>query len=490
MGAMLDLFEWLLASAWPWIIAAIHLALTVGASAHVVLTKRDPRAAIGWVGIIWLTPIVGTLLYVMFGINRIRRKARKLRQTVGPRDSSAGIRPVPEEVVQRILGDEGEHLAPLATFVNRLAHVPLVDGNHITPLCGGTATYAAMLAAIDSAQHSVALLTYIFDNDSLGQQFVESLSKAQDRGCQVRVLIDSVGSRYTWPSIMHSLRQRAIRAATFNPTLIPGKLHYTNLRNHRKIMVVDGQRGFTGGMNLRAGHLCESGMKHPIEDMHFQIDGPVVGHLRDTFAEDWEFSTGEVLDGPTWNPVLRPCGQSLCRGIADGPDIEHDKIRLTMLGAIACARQSIEIVTPYFLPEQPMIGALNVAAMRGVAVHIILPEHGNLKLVQWASTAQLWQVLERGCRVWLSPQPFDHTKLMVVDGAWIFVGSANWDARSLRLNFEFNVECYDRDLAGQLAAIIHDKRSRSRETSLAEVDARPPWMRLRDGFCRLALPYL
>jgi len=161
-----------------------------------------------------------------------------------------------------------------------------------------------------------------------------------------------------------------------------------------------------------------------------------------------------------------------------------------MLGAIGCARQSIEIVTPYFLPEQPMITALNVAAMRGVAVHIILPEQGNLTLVQWASTAQLWQILERGCRVWLSPRPFDHTKLMVVDGAWSFVGSANWDARSLRLNFEFNVECYDRDLAGQLAAIIHGKRSRSRETSLAEVDARPLWMRLRDGFSRLALPYL
>jgi cardiolipin synthase len=319
---------------------------------------------------------------------------------------------------------------------------------------------------------------------------VDALGRAQDRGCEVRVLIDSVGARYTWPSIVHSLRKRGIRSATFNPTLIPGKLHYTNLRNHRKIMVVDGRVGFTGGMNIREGHLCKPGMKYPVEDMHFQIEGPVVGHLRDTFAEDWEFSTGEVLDEAVWSPRLPAHGQSLCRGIADGPDIEHDKIRLAILGAIGCARQSVEIVTPYFLPEQPMITALNVAAMRGVAVHIILPEHGNLVLVQWACMAQLWQVLQRGCRVWLSPRPFDHTKLMVVDGAWSFIGSANWDARSLRLNFEFNVECYDRDLAAQLAAIIHSKRSRARETSLAEVDSRPMWKRLRDGFCRLALPYL
>ncbi len=487
---MLDFLEWFLKSAWPWIIAAIHLGLMLGASAHVVLTKRDPRAAIGWIGIVWLAPIVGTLIYLVFGINRIRRKARALRKGVGQRDSSPGNRSVPDDVIHRILGEESQQLAPLAGFVNRLTQERLVDGNHITPLCGGQATYAAMLAAIDSAQRSVALLTYIFDNDSVGQTFVEALARAKERGCEVRVLIDSVGTRYTWPTIMHALRSRDIRAAAFNPTLIPGKLHYTNLRNHRKITVIDGQIGFTGGMNLRAGHLCEPGTKHPVEDMHFQIEGPVVAHLRDTFAEDWEYSTGEALDGPLWNPPLRPSGQSVCRGIADGPDIEHDKIRLTIMGAIGCARQSVEIVTPYFLPEQPMINALNVAAMRGVAVHIILPEQGNLALVQWACMAQLWQILQRGCRVWLSPQPFDHTKLMVVDGAWSLIGSANWDPRSLRLNFEFNVECYDRDLAGQLAAIVHGKRARSREISLADVDGRPLWMRLRDGVCRLALPYL
>jgi cardiolipin synthase len=487
---MLDFLEWFFASLWPWIIGVVHFCLVLGVSANVVLTKRDPRAAIGWIGVIWLTPIVGSILYLVFGINRIQRKARALRKGVGQRDSSPGARRVPDDVLRRALGEDSQHLAPLVGFVDRLAGVPLVDGNHLTPLCGGQATYAAMLAAIESAQSSIALLTYIFDNDALGQRFVEALAKAKDRGCEVRVLIDSVGARYTWPSILHTLASRGIRAATFNPTLIPGKLHYTNLRNHRKIMVIDGRIGFTGGINIRSGHLCEAGTRHPVEDMHFQLEGPVVAHLRDTFAEDWEYSTGEALAGAAWHPPLRAASESLCRGIADGPDIEHDKIRLTMLGAIGCARQSVEIVTPYFLPEQPMINALNVAAMRGVAVHIILPEHSNLMLVQWACMAQLWQILQRGCRVWLSPQPFDHTKLMVVDGTWSFVGSANWDPRSLRLNFEFNVECYDRDFAGQLAAVIHGKRSRSREITLADVDGRPLWMRIRDGVCRLFLPYL
>jgi cardiolipin synthase len=489
---MTDFFVWFFSTIWPWVLGGIHIFLTLVASAHVVLTKRDSRAALGWVGIIWLTPILGTLLYTTFGINRIRRKARALRRghSHGLRDSSAGVRPVRDDVVRQLLGEESEHLLALTSYVSRLTNLPLLDGNKIQPLCGGQATYAAMLAAIEAAERSIALEIYIFDNDAIGRQFADALGRAKDRGCQVRVLIDDVGARYTWPSIKGRLRELGVPVATFNPTLIPGKLHYTNLRNHRKIMVVDGRVGFTGGMNIRQGHLCETEFKHPVEDIHFQIDGPVVAHLRDTFAADWEYSTGEVIEGPTWLPLLEPCGQSLCRGIADGPDLEHDKMRLTILGAIGCAQHSVEIVTPYFLPEQPLITALNVASMRGVAVHIILPERGNLALVQWASMAQLWQVLQRGCRVWLSPRPFDHTKLMVVDGVWSLIGSANWDPRSLRLNFEFNVECYDRELAGQLAAIIHSKRSKARETSLEQVDARPLWMRLRDGVCRLAVPYL
>jgi cardiolipin synthase len=484
---MEEFVHWFFSAVWPWVLVLVHSLLVVIASAHVVLTKRDSRSALGWVGIIWLTPLIGTVLYVMFGVNRIHRKAKTLLS--GTR-SRRGPRPVSDETLHKVLGEGVLHLAPLARLVGNLTNLPLLDGNRVTGFSGGKATYDAMLAAIDGAHESVALMTYIFDNDALGSRFVEALAAAKERGVEVRVLIDDVGARYTIPSIIHKLRKRGVRCDTFLPTLIPGKLHYTNLRNHRKILVVDGRVGFTGGMNIRVGHLCEPGCRHPVEDLHFQIDGPVVAHLRETFAFDWEFASGEHLDGARWFPRLEPRGETLCRGISGGPDQESDNLRLTILGAIGCARDRIDIITPYFLPELPMITALNVAAMRGVAVNIILPEKGNLSLVQWASTAQLWQVLERGCRVWLTPPPFDHAKVMIVDGAWSFIGSANWDSRSLRLNFEFNVECYDPEFAATLGVLVQKRQAASREITLAEVDARPIWMRLRDGVCRLALPYL
>lgn len=474
---------------WPYLFGTAHFVVMAVASAHVVLTKRDNRAATGWVGIILLTPFLGAILYFMFGVNRIHRRAKTLKKRRG-KGTPISRSHCSQDAITRVLGTSNERLSRLPEFVHKATDLPLLEGNRLIPLTSGDEAYQDMLAAIDGAKSSVGLETYIFDNDAAGDLFVAALRHAHERGVEVRVLIDDVGTRYTWPSVKRKLRAAQIPFNTFLPTLIPWKLHYTNLRNHRKIMVVDGRIGFTGGMNIRASGMESYAGKHPLQDLHFRVEGPVVAQLQETFVDDWEFSTGEHLTGKDWFPIIAPRGSALARGIGDGPDIAHDKVRLTILGAIGCATHSLHIVTPYFLPDQPLISALNVAAMRGVDVNIFIPLKNNLLLVQWASMAQLWQVLQRGCKVWLTPPPFDHTKLMVVDDVWSFVGSANWDARSLRLNFEFNVECYDRDLAESLNKIVRAKMAVSRQTSLEEVDSRPMPIRLRDGVARLAAPYL
>jgi cardiolipin synthase len=224
--------------------------------------------------------------------------------------------------------------------------------------------------------------------------------------------------------------------------------------------------------------------------MHFRVKGPIVAQLQEAFADDWMFTTGEALRGELWFPEPHKSGPVLSRAVIDGPDEDFEKLRWTLLGALAIARYSVQIVTPYFLPDPAVVSALNLAAMRGVKVDILLPSRSNLPFVQWASRAMWWQVLEHGCRIWLTPPPFDHSKLMLVDGCWVLLGSANWDARSLRLNFELNVECYDVELARKLERILETKRVGGELVTLADVDGRSVPARLRDGLARLLTPYL
>lgn len=478
-----------LAGFWPLVVGVLSTLLALITSLNAVLHKRDERATIGWVGLIWLAPILGPVLYLLLGINRIERRATELRQDwprLHPLNPDTGDRPVDAEQLAQL----DRRMFTLIKVVDRVANRPLSSGNRVVALCNGDAAYPAMLAAIQEAQTSVVLSTYIFDNDSAGQRFTQALAHAHQRGVQVRVLVDGVGARYSWPSIRRQLHQKAVPCAYFLSSLLPWRMPYMNLRSHRKILVVDGRIGFTGGLNIRRGNLLEEGPSHPIQDLHFRFEGPVVAHMMATFAEDWAFTTQELLEGLDWFPPLSSVGTVAARGIAAGPDADFDKLRWTILGALGQARDSVRILTPYFLPDQTLITALRLAVMRGVQVDILLPEKNNLPLVQWACNAGLWQVLAHGCRIFLTPPPFDHSKAMLVDGLWCFIGSANWDPRSLRLNFEFNVECYDRELAKQMDQIIGGKLRLARPLPLAELNSRPLATKLRDGLARLLSPYL
>jgi cardiolipin synthase len=484
---------------WPHVLAWSIIAINVAASAHAILVKRDNRSTIGWVGLIWLSPVFGAIAYAVLGVNRIRSRASRLR--AGTRTVThelAGAVPSPTRLADAI-GPDHAPLRSLQTLVGQVTDRPLVDGNAIEPLAGGDEAYPRMLAAIDAATRSVALASYIFDNDPTGRIFADALARAVKRGVDVRVLIDGIGSTYTFPSIVGVLTGKGVRAERFLPTSVPVYFPYANLRNHRKIMVVDGRIGFTGGLNIRDGCWLAHQPAHPVRDMHFELRGPVVTQLLEVFVEDWEFATGEQLVTPAagglregaWAPDLAFAGTALARGVRYGPDDpDIGRIKLVLVGALAAAQKTVRIMTPYFLPDDAICQALDVAAMRGVQVDIVLPDQNNLALVSWASTAMLWQVLGRGCNVWMSPPPFDHTKLMVVDGAWALFGSGNWDDRSMRLNFEFNVETYDRGLAATLDRHVVEVIARSRRKTLAEVDARSLPIRLRDGVARLFSPYL
>jgi cardiolipin synthase len=455
---------------------AVVIVSALFAAGHAVVYKREPRSAALWLLVVILLPAAGPVLYALFGVNRVQRRAARLRGT--------RLRPRPLPNLEQTL--PGTQLAPLARLVSAVAERPLVEGNTVEPLVDGREAYPAMLAAIEGANSSIALSSYIFHGDGIGERFVIALVAAQRRGVTVRVLVDDVTYRFSWSSAAKTLRRAGVPVGVFNPTLVPARLHALHLRNHRKILVVDGMVGFTGGLNIDRHYWGEGAYR----DLHFRLRGPVVGQLMEVFAEDWEFSTDEALRGAPWFCPLEDAGQAIARTIDAGPDESFERLRWAYIAGLNEARRSVRLCTPYFLPDAALISELNAAALRGVEVDIVLPEKSDLPHVHWAAVHQLWQVLECGCRVWMRPPPFDHSKLMVVDAEWTLFGSGNWDARSMRLNFELGVECYSRELGRQMDRLIRERRAESRPITLEAVYGRPLPIKLRDGIARLFAPLL
>lgn len=475
---------------WTGLILVLEVALTLTVALHVVLNKRDPRAALAWIAIVGFIPLLGAFLYYLVGINRITRRARRLRRRPRrPKPLANALGDLPSGAAPALPTEIG-YLSPLVRLVDRVTDLPLQSGNSVQPLHEGDQAYPEMLQAIEDAKSSVAVCMYIFTHDEVGLQFVSALARAVARGVAVRVLVDGVGAHFSWRSIVGALRDANVPVARFLPTWFPRHFAYANLRNHRKLMIVDGRVGFTGGMNITGNCWHARQPKHPIHDLQFRLRGPIVARMQEVFSEDWKFATGESLTGHCWFPPVEPAGKLLARGIASGPDEDIEKVRLVMLGAIASARSSIRIVTPYFLPDAGLVSALTIASLRGVQVDILLPRQNDQLLVQWACAAQLGPVLEHGCRVWLVSPPFRHTKLMLVDRAWTLLGSANWDPRSLRLNFEFNVECYDPHLAGNLEKHLESDLVQAERLTLAKWNQRRLPIRLRDGIAALMSPLL
>jgi cardiolipin synthase A/B len=462
----------------PILVPLIHLLLALGVSIHVLLSRREAGSSVAWIGLAWLSPILGSVLYLLLGINRVKRRALSLRR---PRPTARA-----DQSDRSTRRDDA--LAPLERAGRRITGRTAEAGNSITLIRNGDNAYPLMLSAIEQAQRSVALSSYIFRADFAGNQFIEALIRATQRAVEVRVLIDGVGGNYFTSPTYHRLRRAGVPAARFLHSSLPWRMPFLNLRSHKKILCLDGRVVFTGGLNIGAENLTRTMPRHPVFDTHFKFEGPVVAQLMDVFAADWQFATKERLAGDAWFPALRPLGESTARVITSGPDNDLEKIEFMILEALACARTNIRIMTPYFLPDERIITALAMASYRGVEVDLILPEHSNHPTVDWASRIQIGPLLAAGCRIWTYPAPFNHSKLMTVDNQWCLLGSANWDIRSFRLNFELDLEVYTSGTVKQ----VNDLITAQQKTRLSseELAARPFAVRLRDSAARLLVPYL
>lgn len=450
-------------------IAEIVLAVFVGG--HALLYKRDPRSSIFWILLILLVPWLGILLYLVFGINRIRRGAPLL--TTG---------------TKQLRHSSPDNLANL--------FLPFRSSREFEALKNGDEAYPRMLVAIDAATKEILLSNYIFDFDRVGAQFVDRLKSAVSRGVSVYVLLDGLGIGYSFPRITGKLKQAGVPYAVFLPTFIPWSTRFLNLRNHRKLLVVDRAHAFIGGLNIREGHCLALLPRSPILDIHFSLRGEVINDFVIQFAQDWEFaSKGATLE---WH-VEQASDQSSSsiqnanlqiRSLSDGPDLSIPRFSSLLLIRIAEAKSRLKIVSPYFLLDRVFISALTTAALRGVEIDVIVPAKNNLPWMRWAMHAQAWQLLEYGVRIWETQGHFDHSKIFVVDCRHTIVGSSNWDSRSFRLNFELNIEVDSVAEASKLEAIVSEKQENARSLTIEALNKRSLALKLRDATARLFLPIL
>jgi len=465
------------------LLSALIVVCGLSAALHALLTKRDSKSAFGWIGFCLILPVAGPLIYLIFGINRIHQRAHRSFFAQLEVDESPSI-PDPD----------GLNLRPMSTVGERVTGKGLRAASSVTMLENGEQLFPEMLDAIARAKDKIHLSSYIFDNDQTGDQFVEALCAARDRGVSVRIIIDGLGEFMCLPRprIGRKLTRCGLIFARFNPiTLFPPAIHI-NMRNHRKILVVDGKLAFTGGQNIGNRQLVQLQDNHSqATDLHFKFTGKIVDELERAFLRDWYYAHGKKYPQP-FHPVNANPTQSeiWTRLVLDGPNEHLDRLNDLLVGIISTAKQRVWVMTPYFLPGPDIVAALVGARLRGVDVRIVLPSKNNIFLVHWANLNILPYYLEKGIEIYFQPPPFAHTKALIIDDHYSLVGSANLDARSLRLNFELGVEIFDQELNQQLAAYIEDKVEKATRLTESQLKTISLPARVRNAIAWLFSPYL
>tara|TARA_R110002110_G_scaffold250142_1_gene466300 strand:+ start:761 stop:2215 length:1455 start_codon:yes stop_codon:yes gene_type:complete len=479
-----ELLEWIYIH-WVTIIVVFYIILSVVTSLHVLLFKENERASLAWIGLVIFSPVMGSLFYWLFGINRIKRFAQKKHPKTQKQDF------LHQEKLNKFHHlPKNWHTAIIAGY--NIHPVNYVADNRVEPLINGDIAYPAMIQSIHNAKRYIVLSNYIFDNDSLGRQFVSALAEAHQRGVIVNVLLDGIGIGYSWHKLARVLKKQGVKTACFLPAISLTNIRFINLRNHRKILCVDGVTAYIGGMNVSKNNIVKFAA-HPIDDIHFKVTGPVIDQISQVFREDWFFATDELIQFPRYQqnkPEQTSDKPVVARIVQGGPDEDHNKIRWTLINALVCAQTSVKIMTPYFIPDQTLMTSLHAAALRGVSIEIIVPEHSDIPFLDWVMEANFSRIMVHGIRIYKNKRPFDHSKIVIIDDIWSFIGSTNWDARSLELNFEINLECFDTALNATLTEFFCLKKEYAIPVSEAHISGLPTYKKIRNNLFRLFSPYL
>ena len=472
-----------------WLTATVlGYLLTLVLIPWVLLKKsRNPVATIAWIMTIVIIPYFGGLLFLIFGINRVERRA------AGKQQSSLTIAGrLPEVTQYQLIPGEGlsrqqERLMRLAT---RVAGTVPTFGNSVEVLPDTNRTLGLIEQAVLSAEQSLHLEYYIWQPDRTGTRLRDILIEKAREGVAIRFLYDKIGSMFLGQKFLRPMRDAGIEVASFLPGQNWRERWSLNLRNHRKIVIVDGQTGFTGGMNIGDEYHGKNPALGYWRDTHLKLHGPTVLQLQQVFAEDWFYATGEELTQPELYPMPQDTGHVSAQVLADGPDGSFDVFHALMFAAINEAREQITLTTSYFVPPTSLMAALETAAYRGVNVRLLVSGRGAYQWTVWAGRSYYQPLLRAGVEIHEYQKGLLHAKTLTIDGSWSLVGTPNFDSRSLFLNFEVAVAMFDSRIATQLEEQFRGDLRGSVRIKPDDWSTRSTWYPLGENVCRMFSPVL
>ncbi|MCC7519989.1 MAG: cardiolipin synthase [Verrucomicrobiae bacterium] len=451
----------------------------------ILVRKRHPVSAWAWALTVVFIPWLGALLFLVFGAQRIRRRLRRKlyhrSRFLKLWTTAAGVRKT---------GAESSAWAGMDAFALRVGGSPVSEGNELTFYFDGEEAFSAKRDAIRAAEKHVHVEYFILKDDATGAEFTDLLCEKARAGVAVRLLVDAVGARRAG-RLLRRLRQAGGRAVEFLPMRLGGERFAPGLRNHRKILVCDGTTAFTGGLNVANEYVNRSSRFRFWRDTHARVRGPAVLALQRVFAEDWDFAANELISGNSYYPEPHANGRERVQVVWSGPDQENNATRETFFEAMTSARRRLWIATPYLVPDSALLMALRSAAVRGADVRILTqswpPDH---QIAYWAGRYFWEELLSSGVRIYEYGEGMMHAKVVLADGAWASMGTANLDVRSIRLNFEVNLNLHSRGAIEALETAFRRDLRASREVRLGAFRRRPWWEHFAENVCRLFSPLL
>jgi len=488
---MFHVADWFL---WPWPLGAwgFHILLFVLVASHCLQRRREATSALLWMVVVWSIPLIGPILYLMFGIDRVHVKG--FQKHLADQRLLAARRAINQPVAHVAISGDAFSRELNRGMDSMMPDHPLMGGNEILPLVTGDEAFPAMIASIRKAERTINMATFIISDDAIGRQVLDLLAEKARSGVKVRFMYDRFGSTYALLGGMFR-RYRSIKNLRIVGWTQANPLKHqfqVNLRNHRKILVVDGKQAFIGGINIHEEHASRGG-KLAIRDYHFSVRGPIVQELQYTFMRDWFFMTDEApstLLGEDNFPALESVGSCAARVVNGGPADGIESIADVFFMAIVSAHRQVIAVTPYFVPNHDIIQAMRSAALRGVEVKLVVPLENNHISAGFASRALYEDLLNAGVRIFERQPPFMHAKALIVDDEFAYIGTSNLDIRSFRLDYETNLAVCNTMFAERLKRIVIDDIEQSTEVKWAAWVNRPLHQRVLENLFSLLVPVL